>query len=61
MKTAEIAAELGLAEGTVHAHLHAARARLTTGLRQYYPFDNDDNDDNDNNDNNDDSGRGAAS
>ena len=25
MKTTEIAAELGLAEGTVHAHLHAAR------------------------------------
>jgi DNA-directed RNA polymerase specialized sigma24 family protein len=51
MKTREIAAELGLAEGTVHAHLHAARARLTAGLRQYYPFDND----------KDDSGEGDAS
>jgi predicted transcriptional regulator len=64
MKTVEIAAELGLAEGTVHAHLHAARARLTAGLRQYYPFDNDGNDGNDGNDNNKDTkddGRGAAS
>jgi RNA polymerase sigma factor (sigma-70 family) len=40
-KTSEIAAELGLAEGTVHAHLHAARAKLTAGLKQYYPFDHD--------------------
>ncbi len=57
MKTTEIAAELGLAEGTVHAHLHAARAKLTAGLRQYYPFDTDDDD----KDDKDDSGRGAAS
>jgi RNA polymerase sigma factor (sigma-70 family) len=54
MKATEIAAELALAEGTVHAHLHAARARLTAGLRQYYPFDND-------KDDKDDSGKGAAS
>jgi RNA polymerase sigma factor (sigma-70 family) len=44
-KTTEIAAELGLAEGTVHAHLHAARAKLTAGLRPYHPFDHDDHDD----------------
>jgi RNA polymerase sigma factor (sigma-70 family) len=38
MKTAEIAAELGVAEGTVHAHLHAARGKLIAGLEPYYPF-----------------------
>jgi RNA polymerase sigma-70 factor (ECF subfamily) len=38
MKAAEIAAELGVTEGTVHAHLHAARARLIAGLERYYPF-----------------------
>ena len=38
MKTTEIAAELGLAEGTVHAHLHAARAKLTAGLRAVLPL-----------------------
>lgn len=43
-KTTEIAAELGLAEGTVHAQLHAARARLRAGLEQYYPFATDDKD-----------------
>ena len=37
MKAAEIAAELGLAEGTVHAHLHSARSKLVAGLEQYYP------------------------
>jgi RNA polymerase sigma factor (sigma-70 family) len=57
MKTTEIAAELGLAEGTVHAHLHAARVRLTAGLEQYYPVDRDDKE----KDDKDDSGRGAAS
>jgi RNA polymerase sigma-70 factor, ECF subfamily len=55
LKVTEIAAELGLAEGTVHAHLHAARAKLTAGLEQYYPFDRDNEDDKD------DSGNGAAS
>jgi RNA polymerase sigma factor (sigma-70 family) len=55
MKTTEIAAELGLAEGTVHAHLHAARVKLIAGLEQYYPFAKDHDDDKD------DSGRGAAS
>jgi RNA polymerase sigma factor (sigma-70 family) len=38
MKAAEIAAALGVAEGTVHAHLHTARAKLTAGLERYYPF-----------------------
>jgi len=37
MKAAEIAAELGLAEGTVHAHLHTARGKLVAGLERYYP------------------------
>jgi len=45
-------------EGTVHAHLHAARITLTAGLEQYYPFAKDDKDDRNPND---DSGRGAAS
>jgi RNA polymerase sigma-70 factor, ECF subfamily len=38
MKAAEIATELGVTEGTVHAHLHAARAKLIAGLEPYYPF-----------------------
>jgi RNA polymerase sigma-70 factor, ECF subfamily len=38
MKAAEIAAALGVAEGTVHAHLHTARAKLIAGLERYYPF-----------------------
>ena len=38
MKAAEIATELGVTEGTVHAHLHAARAKLIAGLEEYYPF-----------------------
>src|SRR5579864_1938196 len=38
MKTAEIAAELGVAEGTVHSQLHSARAKLVAGLEPYYPF-----------------------
>ena len=33
-----IAAELGVAEGTVHAHLHTARGKLVAGLERYYPF-----------------------
>jgi RNA polymerase sigma factor (sigma-70 family) len=41
MKAAEIAAALGVAEGTVHAHLHTARAKLTAGLERYYPFGQD--------------------
>ena len=48
MKAAEIAAELGVAEGTVYAHLHSARGKLVAGLEQYYPFGPD-------------SGKGAAS
>ena len=38
MKAAEIAAELGIAESTVHAHLHTARGKLVAGLERYYPF-----------------------
>jgi RNA polymerase sigma-70 factor, ECF subfamily len=38
MRAAEIAAALGVAEGTVHAHLHAARGKLIAGLAPYYPF-----------------------
>ena len=38
MKAAEIAAELGVTEGAVHAHLHTARAKLVAGLERYYPF-----------------------
>jgi DNA-directed RNA polymerase specialized sigma24 family protein len=41
MRAAEIAAQLGLAEGTVHAHLHAARRKLIAGLERYYPFGKD--------------------
>jgi DNA-directed RNA polymerase specialized sigma24 family protein len=41
MKASEIAAELGVAEGTVHAHLHSARGKLIAGLRRYYPFGQD--------------------
>jgi RNA polymerase sigma factor (sigma-70 family) len=37
LRTAEIAGRLGLAEGTVHAHLHAARRKLIAGLEPYYP------------------------
>jgi RNA polymerase sigma-70 factor (ECF subfamily) len=44
---AEIAAELGLAEGTVHAQLHTARAKLKAGLKQYYPFTENEKDDKD--------------
>lgn len=38
MKASEIAAELGVAEGTVHAQLHTARTKLIAGLERYYPF-----------------------
>jgi RNA polymerase sigma-70 factor (ECF subfamily) len=41
MTAAEIAAALGVAEGTVHAHLHAARGKLTAGLARYNPFGQD--------------------
>jgi DNA-directed RNA polymerase specialized sigma24 family protein len=41
MKATEIAVELGVAEGTVHAHLHAARLKLVAGLERYYPFGDD--------------------
>jgi RNA polymerase sigma factor (sigma-70 family) len=41
MKASEIAAELGVAEGTVHAHLHAARGKLVAGLERYYPYGTD--------------------
>jgi RNA polymerase sigma factor (sigma-70 family) len=35
--TTEIAARLGVAEGTVHAQLHSARRKLIAGLERYYP------------------------
>jgi RNA polymerase sigma factor (sigma-70 family) len=38
LKAAEIAVELGVAEGTVHAALHTARRKLIAGLERYYPF-----------------------
>lgn len=41
MRTAEIAAALGIAEGTVHAQLHGARRKLVAGLERYYPFGQD--------------------
>jgi len=41
MKAAEIAAEFGVAEGTVHAHLHTAREKLVAGLERYNPFGTD--------------------
>jgi len=41
LKATEIATELGVAEGTVHAHLHAARLKLIAGLERYYPFGQD--------------------
>lgn len=37
LRITEIAARLGVAEGTVHASLHAARRKLTDGLERYYP------------------------
>jgi len=38
MRATEIAAVLGIAEGTVHAQLHGARRKLVAGLERYYPF-----------------------
>jgi RNA polymerase sigma factor (sigma-70 family) len=38
LPAAEIAAVLGIAEGTVHAQLHGARRKLVAGLERYYPF-----------------------
>jgi RNA polymerase sigma factor (sigma-70 family) len=37
LRIAEIAARLGVAEGTVHASLHAARRKLVAGLERYHP------------------------
>lgn len=42
MKGAEIAAELGCAEGTVAAQVHEIRRKLIKGLGPYYPFARDD-------------------
>jgi len=39
LRAGEIAAALGIAEGTVHAQLHGARRKLAAGLDRYYPFD----------------------
>jgi DNA-binding CsgD family transcriptional regulator len=41
LRAAEIAATLGIAEGTVHAQLHGARRKLVAGLERYYPFGGD--------------------
>lgn len=38
MEPKEIATALGIAVGTVHAHLHHARTRLIAELGPYYPF-----------------------
>jgi RNA polymerase sigma factor (sigma-70 family) len=40
MPVAAIAARLGIAEGTVHSHLHGARRKLAAGLEPYYPAGN---------------------
>lgn len=74
MKASEIAAELGVAEGTVHAQLHTARGKLVAGLERYYPFGQDHDDQEQDNDkeqdgtkeqddsgDGQDSGKGAAS
>ena len=37
LRVTEIAARLGVAEGTVHASLHAVRRKLAEGLDSYYP------------------------
>jgi len=37
LRVTEIAARLGVAEGTVHAQLHGARRKLIAGLEPYYP------------------------
>jgi RNA polymerase sigma factor (sigma-70 family) len=41
LRATEIAAALGIAEGTVHAQLHGARRKLVAGLERYYPFGSD--------------------
>jgi RNA polymerase sigma-70 factor (ECF subfamily) len=41
MRATDIAAALGIAEGTVHAQLHGARRKLVAGLERYYPFGTD--------------------
>ena len=41
MRATDIAAALGIAEGTVHAQLHGARRKLVAGLDRYYPFGTD--------------------
>jgi RNA polymerase sigma factor (sigma-70 family) len=38
MKASEIAARLGIADGTVAAHLSAVRAKLKAGMGRYDPF-----------------------
>jgi DNA-directed RNA polymerase specialized sigma24 family protein len=58
MKASEIAAALGVAEGTVHAQLHTARGKLVGGLERYYPFGQDDGKQDDGKQ---DDGKGAAS
>lgn len=37
LRIAEIAARLGIAEGTVHSALHTARGKIIAGLERYYP------------------------
>jgi RNA polymerase sigma factor (sigma-70 family) len=41
MRATDIAAALGIAEGTVYAQLHGARRKLVAGLERYYPFGTD--------------------
>ncbi|MGD0705777.1 MAG: sigma-70 family RNA polymerase sigma factor [Trebonia sp.] len=41
MRATDIAAAMGIAEGTVHAQLHGARRKLVAGLERYYPFGTD--------------------
>ncbi|MGH3224477.1 MAG: RNA polymerase sigma factor [Streptosporangiaceae bacterium] len=41
MSNSEIAARLGIADGTVAAHVSAVRAKLTAGMGPYHPFGGD--------------------
>ena len=41
MNNCQIAARLGIADGTVAAHLSAVRGKLTTGMGPYEPFGSD--------------------